>query len=283
MTSPMQEQERFERAVAVETKGEHGGPLTEDETWLVRWVIPAITLPYFYAVLPFRLRRRYRVPRDGDIHRVPSDAPDAAPALPPEADAAIAALAREGFATLEHVVERGAFGRPLRVVVLGHPAEPHVGYVTIAGARAQVIAAVALDTEWRDGTRTHTWTGPFSPPGARADVDVVWIRDPRDAVELLAVHRMRCARRARAGAQALTTWRDAPLASYARGRREGIEASVRAGRSEATPDGLEVRPTRRGALLGAWRNLFPTYHVLRWLAWRQGARELRAVREGRRE
>lgn len=136
--------------------------------------------------------------------------------------------------------------------------------------------SMSFDSEFVDGVRlvTSNWQGPRHWPDA-PETDHVRFPDVTDPAELYHLHRRRVdARHARAAQKKI--WRgrtpEQRLVFTKRRHLDLYKHLVRCRYRRRTPDGL--RPTLRGAMLGAWRHVFPWRAIDQW--WQR--RRARAVR-----
>lgn len=126
--------------------------------------------------------------------------------------------------------------------------------------------SIAFDCEFADGMRfvTSNARNPRYWPDPR-DTDHVRIPGLWDVTELYRLHRIRIGRHADRVPQKRTTRGRTPEQRLVYEKRRHIDFHkhlVRCGYARRTPGG--VRPTLRGAIVGAWRHVFPWRDIDRW-------------------
>jgi hypothetical protein len=168
------------------------------------------------------------------------------------------ALVSRGFATPLRATNEISVDVKSLVTLLEHPGDAAIAYCLISvGKHTGVSVAATIRSDFADGVQLYTSnsrTIQRMPP--RPEVDAAQFPDVRDAGALYDIHRARVLERAKSVATVPLTRGPDPLA-YQDHEARAIQAFwVRKGYYRWA-DGDKIDRVWRGAILSAWRGLYP--------------------------
>lgn len=184
---------------------------------------------------------------------------------------------RERLATNDHALATLGFSPPVRGAnhaianvkscfsLVEHPRDGTLAFVLVTqGAHVGTSAVVTFRTDFADGWHMYTSNSsivPRMPP--RPAIDGVRFPGMQDVRELYELHRFRAAERARRVPAVSMTRGNDPLEFQRQESREVYDFWVQAG-YYGLVDGPAIRFTAKGAILAAWRGLFPWKQITTW-------------------
>ncbi|HEX6534099.1 MAG TPA: hypothetical protein VF041_05855 [Gemmatimonadaceae bacterium] len=244
---------------------------------------PAIPLPIRWYLMATRHVRDPRVL----MRSAPTSTTSTLEPLTPDDEARMAGPLLDYMTDAEDALRGAGFAPPFRatnrrlangrscVSLLEHARGEALGFVLVSEYRhIGLTATAAFRTDFADGVQL--WTSNSQMPRRmprRPNTITVRLADEHDVGALYALHAFRVEERARTVPVRRLTRGDDPIAFQAAEGRETYDFLVKVGYYRpAGPD--TIRYTRRGAVLVAWRGLFPWRQII---AGRE-AREAAAVR-----
>jgi hypothetical protein len=187
------------------------------------------------------------------------------------------ALVERGFAAPFRAVNEGMTNVKGFVSLVEHPAHRALGFVFVSeGEYSAPAASATFRTDFADGRELVTTNFQMlSRTPSRPHVLGVRLRDVHDVGTLYDVHQFRVAERARTVATVPLTRGADPIAFQARESLEVFAFWMKKGYYRPAGPGA-IRLTRLGALLAAYRGLFPWKQLTTWHEDRDASAVMRA-------
>ncbi len=220
--------------------------------WIFHMVVDPLKL---IGMAPQPMGNRY-VP----VPRVASAEVSVAPALTAFLDTCDASLVRLGFAPPLHVAGRLATDIRTVVSLVEHPADGVIGFVYVGlGLHIGATISTSFRSDFADGTTMYTSNSrSIARTPSLPNIDGATFPGVDDVAALYAIHRARMTERAERSRVVPLTRGSDPIAYEDRETRDSQAFWIKKGYYYETfdnDDHIELTPL--GAVLSAWRGLFP--------------------------
>jgi len=271
--------------VMTSSRFETGGPRSDDEMPIPDWA-RALAKVGMYVLGPIVLYRRAPIPTDRTLDPFTAEDERALPqALRDYVVAAEKELAAVGFGAPLRVASRRDVTLDVCFSLLEHPIDGALGTVSVIRAkpRNRLTAAVSFLSSFANGAilaTSNSQSIPRTPP--LPAMQAVRFPSISDAAELYDVHRFRVAEFRRGAVHVPMTRGSDPIAYQLRESSRVFEHWVRCGYFRRAGENM-IRKTHGGAILSAWRGMFPWRQITEYHMSRKAAAVLEQRRRARGE